>query len=266
MAPGLNVGQISSNSWAVSSRGVNGRFTNKLLVLMDGRSVYAPTFPVCIGMFRIRCSRTSSARSCSAVPGHALGANAGNGVINIITKSAAATVGGKMTVGAGSEARGSASIRYGGELGDMGHWRAYAKGFDRDGSVVEATGAAGQDTWRQQRAGFRTDLAAGNIDKVTLQGDYYTGRSGDTSMLNFLTPPFNVLAQTSQKVSGGNLLGRWQRDISATDTFTVQTYIDHIERDWPAHVKEKRDTFDLDFQYRTRRFAATIWLPAQGIG
>lgn len=256
MAPGIQVGQISNNSWAISARGMDGRFTNKLLVLIDGRSVYTPTFSgvywdvqdaVLADIERIEVIRG---------PGAALwGANAVNGVINIITKSAAATQGGMIEAAAGTTEKFAASARYGGKLGDIGHWRVYAKGFDRDGSTVESTGASGNDSWQQQRAGFRTDFAITPRDAVTLQGDYYDGRSGESARLNSLSPPYNMLTGTSQKVSGGNLLGRWQRDVSATDSFTFQGYFDHTERDWPAHLSEVRNTYDIDFQYRTNRFA-----------
>jgi iron complex outermembrane receptor protein len=254
MAPGIQVGQISSSVWAVSARGMDGRFTNKLLVLMDGRSVYTPTFSgvywdvqdtVLADIERIEVIRG---------PGASLwGANAVNGVINIITKAAAATQGGMVTVGAGDEERGFASLRYGGKLGEVGHWRLYAKGFARDATVIEASGAPGHDDWRQQRTGFRTDFAPGPRDTVTVQGDAYRGHSGESSLLNTLAPLFNTLVGTTQKVSGWNLLGRWQRDVSATDSFTLQGYCDHTYRDWPAHLTDQRDTYDLDFQYRTRR-------------
>ncbi len=255
LAPGIQVGQISSNAWAVSARGFDGRFTNKLLVLMDGRSVYTPTFSgvywdvqdtVMADIERIEVIRG---------PGASLwGANAVNGVINIITKSAAATEGGLVVAGAGDEEQVDASIRFGGKFGDLGYWRAYAKGFERDGSVVKASGADGDDAWRQKRVGFRADLTPSARDAVTVQGDYYDGRSGQSAQLNFLAPPFNVITGTTQTLSGGNLLGRWQRDLSATDSFTLQAYLDHTERDWPALTNESRDTYDLDFQYRTRRF------------
>lgn len=256
MAPGIQVGQISNNSWAISARGMDGRFTNKLLVLIDGRSVYTPTFSgvywdvqdtVLADIERIEVIRG---------PGAALwGANAVNGVINIITKSAAATQGGMIDAVAGSSDKLTASARYGGQLGDVGHWRVYAKGFDRDGSTVEATGANGNDSWQQQRAGFRTDFATSSRDAVTIQGDYYEGRSGESARLNSLSAPYNMLIGTSQKVSGSNLLGRWQREVSATDSFTLQGYFDHTERDWPAHLNESRSTYDVDFQYRSKRFA-----------
>ncbi len=256
MAPGIFVGQISASSWAVSSRGASGRFTNKLLVLIDGRSVYTPTFSgvywdvqdmVLADIERIEIIRG---------PGAALwGANAVDGVINIISKSAAATQGGLLTVNAGKEERATAALRYGGKIGDVGHWRIYGKGFDRDASVVESTGKPGNDDWRQQRLGFRTDLVPGNNDSLTIQGDIYRGRHGDSSRLNFLIPPYHSFLGTDQQVAGGNLLTRWQHEVSASDSFTWQAYIDYSRRDWPAHLQENRRTVDLDFQYRTRRFA-----------
>lgn len=255
MAPGIQVAQISANVWAVSARAMDGRFTNKLLLVMDGRSVYTPTFSgvywdvqdtVLADIERIEVIRG---------PGASLwGANAVNGVINIITKAAAATQGGMLIAGAGDEERGFGSLRYGGRLGEIGNWRAYAKGFQRDGSTIAAGGAPGDDDWNQYRVGFRSDFAIGARDAFTVQGDYYDGHSGETSVLNSVQAPFNRLLGTTQKVSGWNLLARWQREVSASDSFTLQAYVDHSRRDWPAHVKDERETYDLDFQYRTRRF------------
>lgn len=254
MVPGVQVGQISASTWAVSSRGLDGRFTNKLLVLMDGRSVYSPTFSGVYWDVQDTVLEDIERIEVIRGPGATLwGANAVNGVINIITKSAASTQGGLFSVRAGGEERGAATIRYGGELGALGHWRAYIKGFDRDASVTADSGAAAGDSWHQSRAGFRADLAPTGGDAVTFQGDYYSGRAGELTNLNFVVPPYNAVAQTTQAVSGGNLLLRWQRELSATDSFTLQTYVDHTERDWPVHFKETRGTYDLDFQYRSRR-------------
>lgn len=252
MAPGIQVAQISSSTWAISARGLDGRFTNKLLVLMDGRSVYSPTFSgvywdvqdtVIADIERIEVIRG---------PGAALwGANAVNGVINIITKAAAATQGGLVSLRSGSEEQGSAVLRVGGTFGDLGHWRVYGKAFDRDATVTTAGSQAG-DGWRQQRVGFRTDLVPTGADAVTVQGDYYRGRAGELSNLNYLTAPYNSTLRTAQDMDGGNLLVRWQREVSSTDSFTVQGYIDHTQRDWPLHLQERRATYDLDFQYRSR--------------
>jgi iron complex outermembrane receptor protein len=226
MAPGIQVGQISSNVWGVSARGLDGRFTNKLQVLMDGRSLYTPTYSgvywdvqdtVLADIERIEIIRG---------PGASLwGANAVNGVINIITKSAAATQGGLVSVRLGDEEKQSVALRYGGQLGEVGHWRVYAKASERDESVIEALGTPGHDQWRQNRVGFRTDFATSSRDVFTVQGDSYRGRSGESTVLNFLTPPYNALLGTTQKVSGANLLGRWQREISTTDSFLCRAIL-----------------------------------------
>jgi iron complex outermembrane receptor protein len=257
MVPGVQVGQISASTWAVSSRGLDGRFTNKLLVLMDGRSVYSPTFSGVYWDVQDTVLEDIERVEVIRGPGATLwGANAVNGVINIITKSAASTQGGLLSVRAGKEERGAATFRYGGELGAMGHWRAYVKGFDRDASVAADSGRAAGDAWHQTRTGFRADLTPTGGDAMTVQGDYYSGRAGESTNLNFVVPPYNAVTQPTSNVSGGNLLLRWQRELSATDSFTLQTYADHTERDWPVHFKENRSTYDLDFQYRSRRFRA----------
>lgn len=256
MAPGIQVGQISNNVWGVSARGMNGRFTNKLLVLIDGRSVYSPSFS---GVYwDVQDVMLPDIERIEVIrgPGASLwGANAVNGVINIITKSAAATQGTLVEASTGSDEQFTTAVRHGGKVGDVGHWRVYAKGFDREGSFIEQTGAPGNDAWRQQRAGFRIDLSPSSRDAMTVQGDVYSGRSGETATLNSLTPPYNRIVGTTQQLSGANLLGRWQREVSTTDSFTLQGYFDRTERDWPAHVNEDRDTVDVDLQYRTRRFS-----------
>ena len=256
MAPGLQVAQISANTWAVSSRGLNGRFANKLLVLMDGRSVYTPTFS---GVYwDVQDTMMADIERIEVIrgPGAALwGANAVNGVINIISKSAAATQGGLLSVSAGMEERASGEVRYGGEAGAIGHWRVYGKGFKRDaGLIEEGKLSAGDDTW-QGRTGFRADLAPTTRDRLTVQGDFYKGRSGESSVLYSLTPPYHNLVGSNQDVSGWNLLGRWQRELSEQDSMTLQAYVDHTRRDWPGMIlKETRTTYDVDFQYRNRQF------------
>lgn len=256
MAPGLQVAQISANSWAVGSRGLNGRFANKLLVLMDGRSVYTPTFS---GVYwDVQDTMMADIERIEVIrgPGAALwGANAVNGVINIISKSAAATQGGMASVSAGKEEQVTGELRYGGEAGEVGHWRVYGKGFSRDAGLIEAGKLGGHDDAWQKRAGFRTDLAPDARNSVTVQGDYYAGRSGESALLNTLTPPFNTVTGTHQEVSGWNLLGRWQHELSDKDSMTLQAYVDHARRDWPSVLNETRTTYDLDFQYRTQQFS-----------
>jgi iron complex outermembrane receptor protein len=256
MAPGVQVAQVSANAWAITARGPNSRFANKLLVLVDGRSVYSPLFS---GVFwDVQDTVLADVERIEVIrgPGASLwGANAVNGVINIITKSAAATQGGLLQASTGTQERASAALRYGGKLEGLGHWRLYAKGFDRAGLDLKSTGAEGSDSWRQQRFGARADLNLGPQDALALQGEVYQGQHGESAVLqNRNQDPFYALAPISQQVSGGHLLMRWQRELPESNTLTVQSYLDRTVRDWPAHPNQTLDTFDADVQYRHRAF------------
>ena len=256
MAPGIEVAQISASSWAVTSRGFNARFANKLLVLVDGRTVFSPSYSgvywdvqdtVLADIERIEVIRG---------PGGATwGANAVNGVVNIITKSAAATQGGLLEASTGNAERGTLSMRYGGQLEDLGYWRVYAKGFEREGLQLKSTGNPGFDAWRQQRIGGRADLNPSGADAVTVQAEMYQGRHGESAVLsNPSSAGFFATTASTQAVSGGHLLVRWQRELAAGNSLTVQSYLDHTVRDWPAHGWQRVNTFDTDLQYRMRAF------------
>ncbi|UCF90632.1 MAG: TonB-dependent receptor plug domain-containing protein [Desulfobacterales bacterium] len=157
MVPGLEVARINASNWAITARGFNGRFANKLLVLMDGRTVYTPFFS---GVFwDVQDTLLEDIDRIEVIrgPGASLwGANAVNGVISIITKAAKDTQGGLVSAGGGTEERGFGHVRYGGSLGESAHYRVYAKYFDRDNSV-DATGESVNDEWDMLRGGFRLD-------------------------------------------------------------------------------------------------------------
>ena len=249
LAPGLNVAQVDAHTSAVSARGFNDIFADKLLVLIDGRSVYTPLFS---GVFwdaqdvvmedieRIEVIRG---------PGAALwGANAVNGVINITTKRAAQTPGGLLTMGGGTEERAFTTVRFGGALSDELHYRAYAKGFLRDDGE-KAGGGAAHDRWRMGQTGFRLDWTpAENV--FTLQGDVYRGFENSLYHRLRPNPPFASYRDYSVgQISGGNLLGRWTRELAGGGQFSLQTYYDRTNRD-ASIFTERRDTFDIDFQHR----------------
>ena len=257
LAPGLQVGQITANAWAVSARGPNGRFANKLLVMIDGRTVYSPMFSgvawetqdtVLADIERIEVIRG---------PGAALwGANAVNGVINIITKSAAATQGTLIDASVGSHTNGNLSMRYGGQWEGLGHWRLYGKAFENKALNLANGLGKGMDSWRQQRIGWRADLNPTTQDAVTLQGEIYQGSYGESALLNRELPPGNVLQGITQADSGGHVLGRWQHDLANNNSMTVQSYFDHRRHDWPAHPFVQLYTWDVDAQYRHRAIKA----------
>lgn len=254
MVPGIQVAQVDANKWAISARGFNRRFSDKLLVLMDGRSVYTPLFSGVFWDAQDTLLEDIDRIEVIRGPGSTLwGANAVNGVINIITKSAADTQGGLISAGVGDQERGYAGLRFGDSFGDLGHYRVYAKYFDRDGNQAAATGKETADDWDQARAGFRMDLEFGDRDDLTLQGDVYQGESGDTVTNPTFTPPYLELSNRDQDLSGFNLLARWNHRVSAVEHFSLQTYFDSTHRDL-NYLEEDRYSFDIDFEYRILRF------------
>lgn len=208
MAPGVEVARVGTDKWSISVRGFNGRFANKLQVLMDGRSVYTPLFSGVIWSQQDTLMEDIERIEVIRGPGATVwGANAVNGVINIITKKAVDTQGTMVTAGGGSFEQGFIGMRYGGKINEATPFRVYAKGFSRD-NTHSLAGSNLQDNWRSARAGFRLDHTRG-IDQLTLQGDVFINRIGDSLLQPTLVSPFNRLdvVDTTEKggiyVSGG---------------------------------------------------------------
>jgi iron complex outermembrane receptor protein len=249
MVPGVQVAQIDSNKWAVTSRGFNGRFANKLLVLMDGRSLYTPFF---VGVYwEIQDYVLDDIERIEVIrgPGAALwGSNAVNGVVNIITKSADKTIGGLINSGGGSNETAFATARYGAAVGESTNLRLYAKYRERDG-FVDSAGNGTNDSWHTTQGGFRLDSNLTHQDKLTVQGDYYDGKLNETYTLYDLNPPYkHEGVQHGTTVSGGNILARWQRELSGTENLSLQLYYDHSERNMLVSP-QKFNTVDLEFQH-----------------
>ncbi len=249
LAPGLDVAQVNAHTWAVSSRGFNGVFANKLLVLIDGRSVYTPLFSGVYWDAQDVLVEDIDRIEIIRGPGAALwGANAVNGVINITTKRVADTQGSLLTMGGGNEERAFTSYRFGGALGDELHYRIFGKVTGRDDSELRGGGAA-NDGWRMGRAGFRVDWTPGQ-NTFTLQGEVYHGL--EDAFYQRLRPrsPFASYDDYSvDHLSGGNVLGRWTHALSGGGEVVLQMYYDRTNRD-TAVLGEWRDTFDVDFQHR----------------
>ncbi len=248
LAPGLQVAQIDASTWAIGSRGFGGRWSSNLLVLVDGRSIYTPLFSGvywdAVDMPLENIERIEVIRG----PGGTLwGANAVDGVINIITRGAASTPGTTASVGAGNLER-IASISHGGEIGDSGHYRVFAKSTQRLPFDRPAGGAA-HDGMDLRTAGFRADWALAGGDTVMAQAGYYDGSADHLDRNVTLGPPYTTPLEFTTGLSGHNLQLRWTRALSATSEWTAQIYWDHYRRR-DVQVGESRDTYDLDFQHR----------------
>ena len=249
LAPGLDVAQVDPHTWAISARGFNDVFANKLLVLIDGRSVYTPLFSGVYWDVQDVMLEDLDRIEVIRGPGAALwGANAVNGVINIITKRASETQGGLLSAGGGSEERGLAAFRYGGKLGDDLHYRVFGKWFDGDDAVTSTGTTAPGGWWSIGRLGFRTDWTPGE-EVFTLQGDFYRGFEGGADLRLRPSPPFHrYLDVNTARVSGGDVLARWTHPTAGGEV-VVQGYYDRTNR-FSSTFGEMRDTFDVDIQHR----------------
>ena len=230
MDPGLNVARIGSSSWAISARGFNGRYANKLLVLMDGRTVYTPMFSGVFWNGQDTLMEDIERIEVIRGPGAAMwGANAVNGVINIITKSAHDTRGDLAIAGAGSLERGFAALRHGGQIDEDTDYRVYGKAFDR-GAAESRSGNRLDDDWRGGRSGFRLDKKLNGGDRLTVQGDVYSLKVGETvHPYAVLTPPYGTPFAADDTAKGMNLLTRWQHRLADQSEMTLQAYFDHTE-------------------------------------
>jgi iron complex outermembrane receptor protein len=235
LADALHVAQVYGPGWSIAARGFNISTTNKMLVLIDGRTVYSPLFS---GVFwEVHDFPLGDVDRIEVIrgPGGALwGANAVNGVINIITKRAADTQGNLILLAAGTEARGIATARHGGRVGTGGSYRVYGQ-FRAEDAHVFATGASGNDEYLNGQTGFRIESDDTQPSFWMAQGDAYRASSG-------------LYDRPDTRLAGGNLLSRWTRRWSSTSEFRAQAYYDRTFRRVQRQFKATNDTFDLDMQ------------------
>jgi len=249
LVPGVQVARIDSNKWAVGVRGFASSLTRSVLVMIDGRSVYTPLFAGTYWEMQDVLLEDVERIEVIRGPGGSLwGANAVNGVINVITRNSRETRGAYATVGAGTFERAQIGARYGGASGERLTYRVYAKAFDR-GPGFHPTGTE-FDSWSMGQAGFRADWARGAADSVEVHGDLYRGDSGNRTTVNTLSPPFAAeTVDADTRLRGGNLVARW-RHLSASGTdWGLRTYYDRTDRR-ETTFGEGRDTFDVEVQRR----------------
>jgi iron complex outermembrane recepter protein len=249
LADNLQVAQINAHDWAISARGFNADLANKLLVLIDGRAIYTPLYGGVLWNVQDYLLEDIDRIEVISGPGGTLwGANAVNGVINIVTKAARETQGLYAYAAAGNQLEEQGGVRFGAQLAPDVWFRTYGKYTD-EGAEITSTGASADDSWHVARGGFRLDRETG-ADQLTVQGDGYSGREPMPG-----TGPAHL--------SGVNVLGRWTHSEADNTWMSLQAYYDHsyitqpyaavppatFESGFPASLlTDSLDTYDLDFQ------------------
>ncbi len=280
MVPGLQVARISSSKWAVTARGFAGAFSSELLVQVDGRTVYTPSFSGVYWDMQTVMLENIDRIEIIRGPGATLwGANAVNGIINIITKAASDSIGIYAEAGSGNYEKGFGSVRYGKQLGENTYSKVYVEYHNRDAysfdpSVYPATSPTygytnslisaendASDDWQMLNGGFRFDGDINLDTSWTLQGDIYSGDEHQKVYPyyteNNILP---ALEEDNSTVNGYNLLARWQQSGTKNSSWTLQAYYDFTERD-EIFAKQTYKTIDLDFQHRFQLFERNdiIW-------
>ncbi|MGH9727869.1 MAG: TonB-dependent receptor plug domain-containing protein [Candidatus Acidiferrales bacterium] len=245
MVPGVEVGQADTDHWSVSIRGFGAVLDSKILVLIDGRSVYTPLFAGVYWEAQLTPLEDIERIEVIRGPGGAIwGANAVDGIINIITKSSRDTHGTLVSAGGGNADQGTGTVRYGAGNDRGFNYRVYGTGFSR--SPEFHSDGNNFDDWRMGQAGFRADWNKNTRDSFTIQGNIYDDAAGESTTFALFSPPSQVVVDGNAELWGGNVLGRWKRVLSGGSDFQIQAYYDHTHHFEPE-FGEDRDTLDFDF-------------------
>ncbi len=249
MVPGADVAQIDANKWAISLRGFNDRYADKVLVLIDGRSVYTPSFSgVYWDQQNVPLENIERIEVIRGPGGTVWGANAMNGVINIITKSAKATQGGLISATTGSQEVGRGIAQYGGPAGPRGTYRVFGEAF-KIGTSERPGGGEAVDGWHVAHGGFRADWDVSPRDTVMVQGEIYrTGESQTFTTLIAKALPLPATFNEQFSTGGADLLGRWNRTLASGASLSLQMYYDRSDRREQGGG-DTLNTVDFDFQH-----------------
>jgi len=261
MVPGLQVASIDANKWAISARGFNGRFANKLLVLVDGQSMYTHIWSGVFWNQLTSCLDNIERIEVIRGPGASLwGANAVNGIINVITKSAEDSMGGRIRAGFGTEERGFGNVLYSGKLGERAWYRTYLKFSNRD-AYIDSTGGIGSDDWRYIRGGFRTDCNKSKRDAITVLGHVEHQISSQTyQIITSLEYPYRETFDYGSEQNTINMLGRWTRNYSESSEATAQVYYTwHAIDDATSYFRDYTVDFDLQHRFAISPAQEIIW-------
>ncbi len=231
LAPNLHVARIDAGNYAISARGFNNSFANKLLVMIDGRTIYSPLFS---GVFwdaqDVVLEDLDRIEVVSGPGGTLWGANAVNGVINIVSRSAADSQGELLSIG-GSPHEHHAAVRYGGAIAENGHYRVYARQGEHD-DTRDANGATVRSGWRRTQAGFRADLGK-KASLLTVQGDAYSARVRQADAEDI-------------EMTGANILTRKHWKYSPASNIILQAYVDHSQRNQPGDFSQRLNIIDIE--------------------
>ena len=250
--PGITVARINSNSWVITSRDYLSEYANKLLILIDNRSIYSPLFGGTFWDMQHLMLEDVERIEIIRGPGGALwGANAVNGIINIITKKASDTQGGLASAIVGTEVRSQANLRYGGQLiNDKTHYRVFGRYYNQDAGY-NSSDSSKVDDWDVLQSGLRIDSQLNETESLTIDYGIYDGQIGSFIPRYEESAPFPVLVSEAENVNvrGTHILGRWTKQIDSESEATFQTYYDRAERHQEV-LDYTTNTIDLDFQYR----------------
>jgi iron complex outermembrane receptor protein len=249
LVPGLQVAQIDGSRYAIGARGFNDYFANKLLVLIDGRSTYTPLFSGVYWNAQDTLIEDIDRIEVIRGPGATVwGANAVNGVINIITKNSQETQGRLVSTVVGSRIQPMISTRHGGRIDEGTTYRVFAKGFER-ADLDSVSGGEANDSWESLRTGFRLDRDHTDRDTISMQAEVYEGAAdGSLAISNSISGPFSDDIQGTEEYTGGHVLATWRHILSLGSTIDFQMYYDHTRRDQVV-VDETRDTIDLELKH-----------------
>lgn len=252
MAPGIQVARISASKWSISSRGFPGFSSNKLLVMIDGRTIYSPMYAGSVWDSQNTMLEDVDRIEVIRGPGATVwGANAVNGIINVITKHAKETQGGLVTAGWGGEGAWTGGARYGAKIGEVTYGRLYLNALHEPSNQLWAGGVDGQDGWQPTQGGFRLDGNPNRRDEWTLQGDILENRE-DMLISPYWVDryPYRLALAEEPTIQRSNLLGRWRRGLGDGRSFTVQGYFDYIKYSLEQDgFCQQLSTSDVDVQY-----------------
>ncbi len=251
LVPGVQVARLNAHQWGISVRGFNEVFANKLLVMVDGRSVYTPLFSGTLWEYQDLSLESIERIEVVRGPGASVwGANAVNGVINIITKSARESEGGHVSVGGGNLDQFLATASYGTAVSDT-TWLRLDTNFRAHDDMESLSGDSNHDAVRSTTSRFRLDWEPSDTAEFTLIGGGQYGEFGAAGDFLDLSVPGYVYSEYQVITSNGNLLGRWSRRLDETSELDLQAYLDYSDID-SAWIEERRLNFDVEFSHRWR--------------